>query len=152
MSKWSYFAGIIDGEGYLGLKIQRKRKQHHIQSYVAEVSVSNTNLELINWIHKNFGGRILTENIRKGKWKIVYIWRAYSNEISSILRNVKKYLIVKKEKAECILDYRKTIILNQGNRRWNGINPELEQKRRLLYLKVKKGNTKGFKSDDSGLS
>jgi hypothetical protein len=47
--EWSYLAGLIDGEGYVGFNNNRDG------SYF-RVSIQMTDKDTIDWLHENFGG------------------------------------------------------------------------------------------------
>ena len=77
----AYAAGIFDGEGFVGLTINRQPTHRRVNmTYNLTVSIANTNLPLIAWLKDSFGGYISTRQYRKDEypdrllgyeWKIV---------------------------------------------------------------------------------
>lgn len=97
-------AGILDGEGYIGLSKFRgdssKRYNHHY-SFKARVIVSNCNLVLLKWIQNNFGGFITK------KPKGINDYQGYNLQIGyseKWLPKVVPYLVGKKKKALLLLE------------------------------------------------
>ena len=75
------------------------------------VSVTNTNKEVMDWIAKTFGGKILVgsnEN-RNPKYKTRYSWFRTSHEdIEKFTLGILPYLIVKRKQALIALEFCKT--------------------------------------------
>ena len=95
----AYFAGIVDGEGTLGISQRGKGK------YLGRpfFGVVNTNEELIKWIAKHFKGTVTCSKRGQGR-KPLYKWYATRlSDIKQILEAILPYLIVKKEKAEEVI-------------------------------------------------
>jgi len=107
----------MDGEGSFSIvktfSVQRKRdgsKQKYI-TYKCMVSVTNTNKEVMDWIAKTFGGKVLigsNEN-RNPKYKTRYSWFRTSHEdIETFTLGILPYLIVKRKQALITLEFCKT--------------------------------------------
>ena len=96
----AYLAGLIDGEGCITGYVTKRRRFH------SRITISNTDLALMDWI--------------KGKVNFFHIYKSshYSNkhkqgyvaqignryEIYSFLRCVSPYLVIKKERANRLID------------------------------------------------
>ena len=94
--KFIYLAGILDGEGCLNLQ---HRKGEYRKSTIACCIISNTSKELIDWLHKNFGGyKYLTK--REGNRKLQYKLSFRYREIKKIIPKLIPYLRVKKKEAK----------------------------------------------------
>lgn len=110
-SQWSatdlaYFAGIIDGEGCFCLHKSGVR-----DVFNSSLSVGNTDPRMIHWIHDRFGGRILRRQFAaRTRCKVFYHWRLLARDLESVITAVIPYLVVKREQAELMLAYRKTIV------------------------------------------
>jgi LAGLIDADG endonuclease len=134
-SKFSYLAGFMDGEGSFSIvktfSVQRKRdgsKQKYV-TYKCMVSVTNTNKEVMDWIAKTFGGKVLTgsnEN-RNPRYKTRYSWFRTSHEdIERFTLGILPYLIVKRKQALVALEFCKTY---QADRIGTELGPEVNAKR-----------------------
>lgn len=109
--EWSYFAGILDGEGCITLSLRKYRKPDSISH---RVLVYNTDSKLLDWIHERFGGSMRIHiredhNNRDGVYesygrKTVYRldWCIVA-DVEKVLSGTIPYLIVKKDAAEMVL-------------------------------------------------
>lgn len=93
-----YLAGIIDGEGTIGI-------YKNSQSYQILLQVNNTSEELMTWLKWNFNGNLNGPyKEKKLNWKDRYEWRCFSNDAIKIVKNVEQYLIIKQEQANLAID------------------------------------------------
>lgn len=131
----AYVAGIIDGEGHIGLHCRNDRKLR----YRLRVSVSNTNEWLIQWLHFNFEGYVYEVIMKNPKWKKQWKWSLSSNMAMEFLKLVYPYLRIKKPQAEIAIEF-------QSQRRGSGHHLTDEQRavaeaHRLLMVKTnQRGN------------
>lgn len=88
----AYVAGIIDGEGCLIFGRTRT-------SYYPRVMITNTNLDLLNWLQENLGGRIFKAAKRKDGWKPSYDWRCAWKPATELIERVYPYLKIKDGQA-----------------------------------------------------
>lgn len=104
-TKFAYLAGIIDGEGCLSIGAGRRQKWGVI-NYNSIVSVANTDIGLIKWLHTNFGGNFFDGKQQRPNNKKHYIWRVLKRkEIEILLLAVLPYLIVKRNQAIVLLEF-----------------------------------------------
>ena len=104
--QFSYIAGIIDGEGYIGLT--RYRKNYHFPwSYCAQCHVVNTNKDLLIWLYDStrVGSIVPHSESKKPQHKPAYKWRLQTKEIIPFLEGVKPYLVIKGRQAEILIIY-----------------------------------------------
>jgi len=100
MDKYSYLAGIIDGEGHIHKPlIKNGRGEGH---YYARIIVVNTNKDLINWLKSEFGGSIATSKAR-GSSQTSYRWTVQGKAAESLGRIVQPLLICKKDQITRII-------------------------------------------------
>lgn len=102
----SYLAGIVDGEGYIGiLESTSKRMGMGYASRVA-IQVAMTDFEIPILCHSTFGGGIRAYKTRNAIHKQSMCW--YLNERSAVvscLNRLLPYLRVKKEQAQIVLEF-----------------------------------------------
>ena len=104
--KYCYLAGIIDGEGTIGVYLGSiKRKDACYRNYTVQLSIANTNYLLMEFLKSNFGGHIMFRSATKDNGKVVYMWRARLDEIRFILPRVIPFLILKKEQAKIVVEF-----------------------------------------------
>ncbi len=95
----AYVAGIVDGEGCIGLYLHQSKKRRPF--YVLQVTVANTNEWLIQWLKFSFGGsvhlRICDEPTNcRPQW----YWIIAAKKALEFLMLVSPYLRLKKPQAE----------------------------------------------------
>lgn len=131
--KFSYLAGIIDGEGSISIEIQSQSVRHNrkVDYYSLRLKVINTNMPLLNWIYENFGGKISPRKLVPGR-RPCYTWDLCSHKAAQVLQDCAPYMIVKKNHAEVFLQFAAT--MSHAHVR---LSDELLLFRKELYLKLK---------------
>lgn len=103
---WAYLAGIIDGEGTIGLTLittQRRGGYKHLRPYI---HVSNTNLKLFGYLNIRIAQRPLVKQHGDAKRKPVYVWKLQAWPLIEVmLKNCLPYLILKGEQAKLLLEW-----------------------------------------------
>lgn len=99
----AYFAGILDGEGSILLTPYVRNSQ---RNFYAEVLVTNTSEELMSWLEIVFEGRAYIPNLNldighKPCWR----WTLRGMKVIDLLEMVLPYLIIKRERAELVLEF-----------------------------------------------
>jgi len=104
----AWTAGIIDGEGCIGVY---KNNKGFCKTFNCHLNVANTNVLMLNQLKEFWGGKIYPDRHRlKYGWKECWVWQLNKGkEISRFLKNILPYLVVKKEQAEMMLEFIKTI-------------------------------------------
>ncbi len=146
MSSWTdtdlaYFAGIIDGEGCFCL-----HKSGDRAVFGADLSVGNTDPRLVHWIQARFGGRILRRQFADKRCKVFYHWRLASRDLDAVTLAVLPYLVIKRDQAELMLAYRKTIVprgRGQRNKHVSVMSSDEIQHRRDLVSRMAVLNKRG---------
>jgi hypothetical protein len=143
----AYIAGMIDGEGTVGIYRKVPKKPTHSVRYHERVAISNSNLEALNYINDFFPG-VFAKNIRYSDkhspmWRLEYhVLRAHP-----ILEAVLPYLIIKRKQAELVLKYRKTIVLTDRTLVGQAWHPRLDEaegeRRKWYYDELKRLNMRG---------
>ena len=135
--KLLYLAGIIDGEGCIGIEFQAANKRcRKVDYYIPRVSVINSSLALIEWLTEHFGGKYHTRKKEAGK-KYIYVWNIFGQHMEDVIRAVEPFLIVKNQVANIILEYRATIADE-----WH-ISEDTHKRRKELYLRMRIVNKVG---------
>jgi hypothetical protein len=116
-NKWSYLAGLFDGEG--SVYIFLRDKENHFTTLSA--AISNTSLTLMRWLIKNFGGRFsMSASKAQVGYKPQYKWepKGKTNK-KELLLGMLPHLVIKREQAILALEY----LSIEG--------PDVEQKEKL---------------------
>lgn len=138
----AYFAGILDGEGHISVELQSANGENRLKDYYSlRMIIANTNLEVIEWVVKNFGAAFRKDKKHPGN-KQVYRATFLGRGIFDILDACYPYLIVKKPHADLVFKFRATI----GKTGWR-IPEDVREYRKQLYLEAKRMNKKGDHSE-----
>ena len=103
----AYAAGIVDGEGCIGLYLQTTQKSK--PSYKMGVRVSNTNEWLLQWLKFAFGGSVCVQrvsSVEKAKnYKPQWQWAIITTRALVFLKLIYPYLRLKKPQAEIAITF-----------------------------------------------
>lgn len=106
-SELGYLSGIIDGEGCFSIEINPPTSYRKGTLYTCRLTITNTDVRLLNWLIDKVGGTIHTRKIIEGR-KQCYSWRCYANILDVILPKIIPYLVCKKDEAIVIMKFRKS--------------------------------------------
>ena len=95
----SYIAGFFDGEGSIYMLHNKKTNQIFLC-----VNLTNTNKKVLDWINKNLGGKLSLSKDKRAKIQL-YRLRWYSQNALSILKVLKPYLQIKKNKCKLAIEF-----------------------------------------------
>lgn len=136
----AYLAGIIDGEGHVGAHCQRAGTGgRRSDSWVAFVSVSNTDRRLLDWLADRFGGAVTPVKPGTLLSKPSWLWKREGRSAEPLLRAALPYLVLKREQADAALAILDTAE-NVGRR---GHPPEVVELRRSLASRLRDLNRRG---------
>jgi len=130
----AYLAGIIDGEGTVSLL--RKRSS---ETPSPNVSIANSNLPLLKWVKKNFGGCISTKRKYQPHHRQAYAWCLTHDKALRLLFEIKEFLIIKRPQADLILREYKSTTVRTGK-----YSPKMLKAKMKLVAKVRKLNQREF--------
>jgi len=96
--EWSYLAGLIDGEGTIGLANLKKslgRKPC--------IKISSTTPELLNWLVPKLGGYVSKSKSKNIKWADSYKWTITGVNALNALKQVQPFLKCNTKVERCKL-------------------------------------------------
>jgi len=151
---WARMAAYIDGEGSILINPRGKGKTRPTvfgptepSTFYLKVTVSNTDVRLVEWIKQRFGGSWKDANTSKyyegRNAKTMYHWSASSARAAWILYNCFEYFVIKREQAEIGIALQASMtkfIRGTGQSKSlpdHIIAERRELKRRLLLLKAR---------------
>ncbi len=99
-----YMAGIVDGEGYVGMEkfIQRKK---YIRYRIVCIIV-NTNKYLMYWISINYKGYVYKRKSQGKNYKTSYVWYLYNDNAYKLFKKLYPYSIIKKKNLKSCINFR----------------------------------------------
>lgn len=100
----AYVAGIIDGEGCIGLYLSKKSSYYFIQ-----VAVHMTNEWMITWLSNNFSGskNVYTHYRKRANCKPEWAWNITGKKALEFLELIYPYLKLKKAEAEIAINFQR---------------------------------------------
>lgn len=151
--KWSYLAGIFDGEGNINIRSKprkaidyRNGKEVIWNRSLLQMCIANTKLTLMKWLIQNFGGVYYTvkhDEIRN--WKDSYIWKPKGQaNMKKFLLGILPYSLIKQEQIKLALLY-----INFNGKGTVEQYKELAIKCRLLNQKGKPVTTNTLDTEES---
>lgn len=129
-----YVAGILDGEGCLGIKRVNSQESKN-QCYSVYIKVVMTDYKIPEMLARDFGGNTW-ERKRTDGWKNSKEWLITGRQrVSKFLEKTSKHLIVKKEQARILREF--CSYKTSGH-----IPPEIVRKRDDLYQQIRELNSR----------
>ena len=124
--KEAYYAGIIDGGGYISYETTRRKK--NVKYQIPAMSVEMSDLDVVQNIHSFFKcGSVFTIKPRQSHHKTTYRWRVRGRAAINIFFKIYNFLSLRrKNKIDMVL---KMYIDNQNeNEKYRKLNKVLEEK------------------------
>ncbi len=104
----AYISGIIDGEGYIGIKKDKgyKCQDRKTPGYHARIQIRMVDEPAIKFIAESLGGWYWKEKPSCKKGRPLFCYQASDKKAAEILTTVLPFLHVKKESANTVLQFR----------------------------------------------
>lgn len=140
-----YLAGILDGEGNLGIK---RGKGARFPLYQIIVRVGMCDTKVVKRLHEGFGGGYAVYPTKKANHRPAHYWYTTNHVlIKSLLVRLLPHLIVKKKQAKILLKF--IDVMANWKRKMGYSNPPLTKsevkKREVLFQQAKELNRKGIR-------
>jgi hypothetical protein len=122
----AYLAGIIDGEGSIYIGNFSSNPKTGTLHYQTNMEVTNTDKGLVDWLIKNFGGRVniyTAKQTPKNSRKAVYRWIASGELLTHLCHLLLPYVIIKKRQCEIMIEMRKTFDRTKVTKGKYGVQP-----------------------------
>jgi hypothetical protein len=101
----AYFAGFFDGEG--SVSIEYSYQSTHCTVYLLRLCVTNTDLSILEYLQKRFGG-VIGKKGKRGGWKQAYQLRTNKESLGTWLNVLGEYCVVKSNRIELAKTWRET--------------------------------------------
>jgi len=107
ISQGSYIAGILDGEGCIGVYKRKSKSSTHEYDFGVRVIITNSNLDLIKWIKEvtGVGCAWVDKKPDVERWNLIHRYQITGTEAKNLIEQIYPYLIVKKTKADVALSF-----------------------------------------------
>lgn len=100
-SDLAYIAGIIDGDGYIGVTLHRSKQS--LTHFDITVEIEMRDKQPIQLAQALFGGNIYHRPPRKRVSQEHWHWRLTGEQAIAMLKAIRLYLLVKRPQAELAL-------------------------------------------------
>jgi len=96
----AYTAGLVDGEGHITITNTSTGN-----AFSLRLGVTNTKRVVLEWLKYHWGGEVWTKHEkRKVNHNVAYRWEVYGDKAAFIIKQIKKYLILKSAQATIALE------------------------------------------------
>lgn len=136
----SYAAGLIDGEGYIG--VQASGGSFQVRLKVAMTDKGLPALQRMEWL---YGGRIYFESKSNDPARRdVHVWALTGVAASEVIRKIRPFLTVKATPADIALDFQAMVDasprLANGRAKWT---QEMRTRAALYVARIQEANRRG---------
>lgn len=138
-TQWAYLAGLIDGEGNVGV-YRHENKKYWSSLYSAKIIITSTSEEVIAWLLNNIGGSFWARSRKNSKWKHCYCWYPNMSDMLTVCHGVLPYAVIKREQIKLLMQY--PFGLGRGQSSTKSIT-DLKQKLYKRTLKLNKVGANG---------
>jgi hypothetical protein len=140
VAELAYWAGFIDGEGYIGIyKYRNKDKWHKSPTYSIQIGVALTDRRIIEQLCALFPGSRAKRKHRYPNSKTQYYWQAKGNRAAIVLTELLPFLRIKKTQARLALEFHK----QKGKNPCRPLTDSELNLREEYYRKMRSLNSKG---------
>lgn len=141
----AYLAGVMDGDGSFSLG-KRNGGEGRSSLYYPLIQLGSLSQLLVEFSKNRLGGSTRLNKAKVGKDGInrrdFYVWKAEkSSQCIEVLNKISSFLVLKKERAEFLLEY---ILRNPFKRGSNKLSEEILTQREIDYRKMKEFNSPKF--------
>ena len=133
MSKYIYMAGLMDGEGTIGIARNRASDLYR-KPYI---SISTSTIPIQEWLLENFGGHVSISKKYQEHHTQAYSWKLRTvSPIMELLREIRPYMLEteKIRRADLILNEYASITVRNGKYTEEEKQAKLNFERRFLNL------------------
>ena len=114
----AYVAGLFDGEGSIVIGCSLGRTNRKNPCYFLQVGITNTDRELIDWLHRTFGGHVSdnSHSPSRSKQRPCWAWRVTSRQAHGFLKKILPYLRTKKTQANIAIEFQEHMTAFASNK------------------------------------
>lgn len=134
-----YAAGLIDGEGYIGIQEAGGTFQVRLK-----VSMTDKGLPALRAMRRMYGGKVGKDRDARDQCREVWTWRLTGETAAHVIQEVRPLMLVKAESADVALEFQ--AMLESAERRssrsrvWT---QEMHDRARMLRARIQEANRRG---------
>ena len=130
----AYIAGIVDGEGYIGISADHRKRNPDRPCWRLRVTVTNTNEWLVQYLKFAVGGGII--RLKNDRPRPCYQWELTHSKASEFLQLILPYLRLKRPQAELAILFQAS--MSRSTRRLTDEQIAVRQAQSLLMKTMKR--------------
>jgi hypothetical protein len=100
--EWAYCAGLIDGEGCIGIYKNKSGKAAYYGVRI-DVGMAMKATHVIAWLRDTFGGSVSNTRKMTERWDAATAWRIFGEEAATFLRGIRPHLMLKARQCDLAL-------------------------------------------------
>lgn len=135
-----YAAGLIDGEGYIGISKINTARTYAIRVQVAMVTKGSP---ILSQAQRTFGGRITHRPPETEANAPKDVWVVDGQEAYDLLTQIRAHLLLKTDQADCAIQLWEAIVESRRLRGREHWNDELRRLGEMLKRRLQEGNRRG---------
>lgn len=141
----AYLAGVIDGEGYLGI-VRSAARQYTVPHFHFKATITNTKREWLGELQSWIGGRLYrVDSAKRRNRQPCYSLNLNGGEARAMLLRVQPFLRLKQRHCDVLMRYfevaaRRRLMNGKNQKTDSGVLAELE----ALYTELKGLNLRGL--------
>ena len=103
----SYYAGLFDGEGCVGIYLDRSKIYKALPRHYLQVIITNTNVTVLMDLKNQFNGCLTTHKQHPTSWgkKRIYWWRLSGKGAKEFLETIYPYSRIKRQEIEIAIRF-----------------------------------------------
>ena len=132
----AYIAGIVDGEGYIGIQSDCKKSKHGHPNLRLRVAVTSTDEWLCQHLKFAIGGGVIKLKRASENHKPCWQWEIGYKKAGDFLRLILPYLHLKKPQAELAIKFQEA--KGRSTRALDDKKRAVEEAQRILMQNMKR--------------
>lgn len=142
-SRIAYAAGIIDGEGYIGIKVYKPSKNNGTinYTYLPRIVIKMNSGEIMDFFHGTFGGAVNLVPQRDTGYFPGFVWERSGSSAAKVLKQLLPFLRIKKKQAEAAIRLQSRIDVGIkkrfGNKHGNSLSANEVSIRKNIHEEIK---------------
>lgn len=157
-SKIAYAAGIIDGEGYIGIKVYKPNKNNGTinYTYLPRIVIKMNSGQIMDFFRSMFGGAVNLTPQKDSGYFPGFVWELTGSSATKVLKQLLPFLRTKKKQAEAAIRLQSRIDVGIkkriGNKHGNPLSANEVAIRKKIHEEVKHLNKYAISIPKSGLT
>lgn len=157
-SRIAYAAGIVDGEGYIGIKVYKPSKSNGTinYTYLPRIVIKMNSGEIMDFFYGMFGGTVNLVPQKDSGYFPGFVWELVGTRATKVLKQILPFLRTKKKQAEAAIRLQSRIDVGikkrMGSKHGNPLSTNEISIRKKIHEEVKHLNKYAITIPNAGLT